>query len=382
MKKLLSLLAAALMGLMTVPPAGAGPSAGGLTSDNVEWVTHVPFDVATATGATIIGKYMYVTSWRNFSIYDLSDPLAPEQVADVPLGFMMENEDVDSNGEIMLFSEQNFVAGGTTPPNALHVWNVEDKSNPVEIGTLDGAGQHTMSCLDNCKWAYGSDGNIIDLRDPTNPKLLPNKWTDGLTISSPHDVNEVAPGRVMSSSDPLVVLNTKNPAKPKVITTSEPNGEFIHTSKWPSRGKDRFALTAGETWLPVADARCDDTSGAFTTWSTAGWSRGKPFKKLEVYRPPSGTYTDGYPPSGNTFGCSTHWFEPNPTFHNGGIVGVAFFNQGAHFLRVDGKGGITDEGWFVPHVGNSAAIEWPTKNIAYSIDLQRGFDVLKYNGKL
>ena len=381
MKKLFALLTTALMGIATVP-AVAGPSAGGVTSDNVEWVAYVPFDVATATGATIIGDYMYVTSWRNFSIYDVSDPLAPAQVADVPLGFMMENEDVDSNGEIMLFSEQNFVAGGTNPPNALHVWSVEDKSNPVEIGTLPGAGEHTMSCLDNCKWAYGSDGNIIDLRDPTDPKLLPNKWTDGLQISSPHDVNEVAPGRVMTSSDPLVVLDTTNPAKPKVITTSEPNGEFIHSSKWPSKGKDRFALTAGETWLPGADARCDSTSGAFTTWSTTGWQRGTPFKKLEVYRPKSGTYTDGSPPSGTTFGCSTHWFEHNPTFKNGGIVGVAFFNQGAHFLRVDNKGGISDEGWFVPHAGNSAAIEWPTNRVAYSIDLQRGFDILKYNGKL
>jgi hypothetical protein len=151
LKKLLILLAVALLGATAVP-AGAGPSAGGVTSDNVEWIDYIPFDVATASGASIIEDYMYVTSWRNFSIYDVSDPLHPALTATVPFGFKMENEDVDSNGEIMIFSETNFVAGGTTAPNALHVWNVEDKSNPVEIGTLDGAGQHTMSCLDDCKW--------------------------------------------------------------------------------------------------------------------------------------------------------------------------------------------------------------------------------------
>lgn len=382
MKKLFALLSVALLGATAVPSAGAGPSQGGLTSDNVEWISFVPFDFGTASGASIIDDYMYVTSWRNFSIYDVSDPLAPKLMSTVPFGFKMENEDVDSNGEIMIFSETNFVAGGETQPNALHVWNVEDKSNPVEMGTLSGAGQHTMSCLYQCKWLYGSDGFIIDLRDPSKPKKLDNMWTDGLTISSPHDVNELRPGRVLTASDPMVLLDTTNPAKPRVIATSEPNGEFIHSSKWPRGGADRFALSTGETWLPGADIRCDQTSGAFTTWDTTGWKKGLALKKIEVYRPPSGTYTDGYPPSGNTFGCSTHWFEPNPSFKDGGIVGVAFFNQGTHFLRVDGTGGVSDEGWFVPHAGNSASVEWVTNKIAYAIDLEKGFDVLRYNGRL
>ncbi|MGH2400897.1 MAG: hypothetical protein ACRDF6_13760, partial [bacterium] len=87
-------------------------------------------------------------------------------------------------------------------------------------------------------------------------------------------------------------------------------------------------------------------------------------------------------PTGTTFGCSTHWFEHHPTFRDGGIVAVTFFNHGTHFMRVDRKGKISDEGWFIPHAGNSAAVEWLTDRIVYAIDLQRGFDVLKYNGKL
>ena len=376
MKKLLALCAALLMGFTAIPSAGAGPSAGGLASDNVEWIEFVPFDFGTASGASIIGKYMYVTSWRNFSIYDISDPLSPQNVANVPFGFKFENEDVDSNGEIMLFSEEL--------PNAdLHIWNVEDKSNPVEMSVLEGAGQHTMSCLENCKWAYGSDGNIVDLRDPQNPKLLPNKWTDGLVISSPHDVNEVAPGRVLTSSDPMIVLDTTNPAKPKAIASSAANGEFIHSSKWPSKGRDRFALSTGETWVPGADIQCNSSSGGFTTWDTTGYQKGDAFKKVEVYRPPASTNTaeDGHLPAGTTFGCSTHWFEHHPTFRNGGLVAVTFFNHGLHFLRVDSKGHISNEDWFIPHGGNSAAVEWVNKRIVYAIDLQRGFDVLRYNGK-
>lgn len=374
MKKLFALLAAGLMAA-SVAPAGAGPSAGGLSSDNVEYITFVPFDFGTASGASIIGKYMYVTSWRNFSIYDVSDPLNPVSVSNTPFGFKFENEDVDSNGEIMLFSEE-------LPDPSLHIWNVEDKSNPVEMAVLDGAGQHTMSCLYKCKWAYGSDGFIIDLRDPANPKKLDNTWDEGLMISSPHDVNELKPGLVLTSSDPMVLLDTTNPAKPKAIATSGPNGEFIHSSKWPRGGADKFALSTGETWYPAADAACNEQSGGFSTWDTTGWQRGLAFKKVDTYRPPSGTYVDGHPPSGTTFGCSTHWFEPHPSFKNGGTVAVTFFNHGTHFMKVDPKGKISDDGWFIPHAGNSAAVEWMTDRIVYSIDLQNGFYVLKYNGKL
>jgi hypothetical protein len=373
-KKLLALLAAALMAV-TGTTAGAGPSAGGLTTDNVEWVTFVPFDFGTASGAEVIGKYMYVTSWRNFSIYDVSNPLDPQLVTTEPFGFKFENEDVESNGEILIFSEE-------LPQSTLHVWDVEDKSNPVQIAALAGAGQHTMSCLNDCKWLYGSDGYIIDLRDPANPKKLDNLWSDGLIVGSPHDVNELRPGLVLTASDPMLLLDTKNPAKPKLIASSEPMTEFIHTSKWPRGGKDKFALSTGETWLPAADAQCNESSGGFSTWDTTGWRSGKAFTKIETYRPPSGTYVDGHAPSGTTFGCSTHWFEAHPTFNNGGIVAVTFFNHGTHFMRVDPKGKISDEGWFIPHAGNSAAVEWMTKRIVYAIDLQKGFDVLQYNGKL
>jgi hypothetical protein len=128
--------------------------------------------------------------------------------------------------------------------------------------------------------------------------------------------------------------------------------------------------------------RCDDSSGGFSTWDTTGWQNHKAFTKIDTYRPRSGTYVDGHPPTGTTFGCSTHWFEPHRSFKNGGTVAVTFFNHGTHFMKVDPKGKISDDGWFIPHAGNSAAVEWVTDRIVYAIDLQNGFYVLKYNGKL
>ncbi|MGH2734654.1 MAG: hypothetical protein ACRDKZ_03660, partial [Actinomycetota bacterium] len=95
--------------------AARGPGEFGVTSDNVAHVAFVPFEIGTATGARFAGRHLYVTGWKSFSIYDVSDPLAPEQVSQVPLGFKFENENVSTNGRIMLFAEQ-------APIDSLHVW--------------------------------------------------------------------------------------------------------------------------------------------------------------------------------------------------------------------------------------------------------------------
>ena len=109
-----------LDGLAANQPAGAMPRALGetpstkvFTSRNVERIGFLPFtadqplgrpanelvpnapaEVLTATGANIRGDYMYLTSWKNISIYDISNPLRPRLTAIRPVGFQFENENV------------------------------------------------------------------------------------------------------------------------------------------------------------------------------------------------------------------------------------------------------------------------------------------------
>jgi hypothetical protein len=359
-----------------VPGATAGPSAGGISSDNVEHVAFVPFEVGTATGASIFGKFMVVTSWKSFSIYDISDPAVPERLSTTPFGFKFENEDVATNGKIMLFSE-------SLPGNELHIWDIEDKTNPVEIASVPGAGNHTTSCVLRCKYAYGSEGTITDLRNPAKPKLLKTKWGDGKPAgNNGHDVTEVAPGLVLTSTNPMMFLDArKNPAKPKLLATSTDQEAFVHSNLWPRNAKDKFALSTGETWTPGPSGRCTENSAGLTTWDTTGWKKRKTFSELDTFRMKNGTYVDGNPAFNAPFGCSSHWFDTHPKWKNGGIVAAAFYNHGTRFLKVDRKGKISEAGWFLPHAGGTSAAYWVTDKIAYAIDYQRGFDVLKYNGK-
>jgi hypothetical protein len=360
---------------MLPPSVTAGPSQGGFSSDNVEWIAHIPFQVGSATGAKVVGKYLYVTSWREFSIYDVSDPMDPQLLSTTPFGFKFENEDVATNGEIMLFSE-------TIPQQILHVWNIEDKSNPVEIGQVgDGAGDHTTECILDCKFGYGSEGSVSDLRDPANPKLLGNYFEDkpGGTEDA-HDVNEVAPGRVLTSSRPILLLDArKNQVHPKVLAVGDDEKITggIHSNTWPNDGKDPIVMFSSES---NATGRCTGDNGAFMTWDGSDWARSHSLKLLDIYQLSNGVWADGAPPA-NGLGCSAHWFQEHPAFRNGGLVALGSYEHGTRFVDIASTGKIKEIGWFVPHAGSTSAAYWMTDRLVYAVDYSRGIDILSYTGK-
>ena len=385
MRKLAALLAVGSMMLLALLPgtqAVAGPGPHGVTSDNVEHVAFIPFEIGTATGANFFSKgkddYMIVTSWRSFSIYNINDPAAPEIVGDpVPFGFKFENEDVATDGNIMLFSE-------SLPQNILHIWNIEDVTNPVEIATLDGAGDHTTSCILKCKWAYGSEGTISDLRDPAKPKLMEEKWGDNATPpnNNGHDVTEVANGLVLTSTNPMMFLDArKNPLEPKVLAMSTQQEGFVHSNLWPRNATDKFAMSTGETCC-AAEQCGPDTSAGLSTWDTTGWNKTHTFKEIDTWYAPNGTITDGGTVANAPFGCSSHWFTTHPKWKNGGLIAAGWYNSGTRLLEVNAKGKISEVGYFLPTGGGTSGAYWINDEIVYAVDYQRGFDVLRYTGKV
>ncbi|MGH2755893.1 MAG: LVIVD repeat-containing protein [Actinomycetota bacterium] len=384
----MSLLPRRLVGLLalTVPlslgTVAAGPGQHGVTSDNVEHVAFVPFEVGTATGAQVVGDYLYVTSWKSFSIYDVSDPLEPQLLAQEPFGFKFENENVTTNGRIMLFAEQ-------VPVDSLHVFDVEDKSNPTEIAVLDGAGTHTATCILDCSYSYGTydlngpegpstGATLVDLRDPADPKDL-GRWNEKLPADKIHDVIEVSPGRVLTASAPLMYLDArKNPLRPKLLASGTNIEKREHSAVWPNRGKDRFIISSFET---NATPRCEAGTGDLTVWDASKWRQTHTFTEIDHWRISNGTYVDGRP-AANGLGCSPHWFQEHPSFRNGGILAAGFYDHGTRFLRVGSNGKISEVGYFLPWHGSTSAAYWLTDEVVYSVDYERGIDILRYKGKL
>jgi LVIVD repeat-containing protein len=358
-----------LPALALIPPAQAVGF--GL---NVEWVGTFPLTNDSA-GARRLGNYFYITTSTALYIFDIHDPLNPGltgflQFTQTP---QFAQEDVDTNGKILLIDDS--------------VIDVSDKANPVVLSTHGGS-SHTISCVLDCTWAYASNGTIIDLRNPAQPRTSTSRWTNVTApVSSAHDVTEIAPGVIMTSSDPVMLLDArKDPEHPVLISKGPRRSLFTHSTLWPHEGQDKIALVGGESGASVG---CTSADAYFATFDASkGWpeydEQGNlvklgEFTPIDEYRVRSGTYTDGYAAVNQ---WCTHWFETNPTYDNGGLIAQAWYEDGVRMLNIKPDGQIDEVGWFVPVAGSTSGVYWITDRIMYASDYQRSFDILRYTGPL
>jgi hypothetical protein len=360
---------------LAVPGSGQAVPPPGFASENIEWLGNVPLHADTA-GARIRDGYLYVTSSHELTIYDIADPVNPKPLSTLPIPQQpyFAEEDVDTNGKVLLIGTMQ----------ALLVIDVRDKTLPKLTGVLQGGDSHTITCVLDCTWSYASYGQIVDLRDPANPKVA-GDWKAARKggPGTQHDVTEVSPGIVVTSSVQMWVLDARNdPAHPKVLATgTTADKRFIHANLWPRGGKDRLLLVGGETSEAGTGASCSDPSaGAFMTWDTKGWQTSKKLRLLDSYRPSTLTPSSGGALAYETY-CS-HWFTPRPGWKDGGQVAVGWYEHGTRLLTVSTAGAIKEMGYFVPAATTASAAYWVTKDLLYVLDYQRGLDILRvHDGK-
>lgn len=363
-------VAAVALGLSAaLAPMSAAPGLG-VASENVTYVKTIPLEIGTVTGARQVGDALFVGGAKGFSIYDVSDPVEPALLNTTLSGPRFPNEDIDTNGEILLLSNQD-----TPVATGLEVYDVTDRTDPTLLGRVEGLKDHTFSCVLDCRWAYGSRGAIVDLRVPSRPRLA-GSWGASMPNDG-FDVTEVSPGVVLTSTRVIRLLDARrDPVNPETVAIgSTGDNRLIHSNRWPRQGKDRFFLVQGET--PLSQV-CDRDTGAFMTWDASDYRRTRTFRMIDEYRVGNGTYTDGNP-AVNGLGCTAMWFQHHPSFRNGGLVVSGFFEHGTRFLHVDGRGEISEVGYFMPIGGNTIATYWISKKIVYAFDLQRGLDILEFS---
>ena len=290
----LSMFLALPAGLVGAREADVSASTG-VSSSNVEWLTTIPLEAGTWSGARIVKGRLYVAGSKSFSIYDVSDPESPQLLSITPIGFQFVNEDVDTNGEIMLLSDDR-------GQQKFHVWDVSDPTKPVKLAEMPGMPDHTFACVLDCTWAYGAGGSIIDLADPANPRSA-GRWHEPMPGLWGFDTFEVKPGVVITASQVMHLLDgRKDPAKPKVLAQGGAHDRrYLHSIRWPNQGRDRFILVQAEANLRP---QCNETAGAFMTYDATTIPRAKSFNMIDEFRVEgTGTYVDGNPPA-NAVGCS------------------------------------------------------------------------------
>ncbi len=438
------MLAAGLVaGLGTV---AAGPTPGGFTSTDVEWLSYVPFDIGTATGLTVRNDLAFVTSWRAVSVYDIKDVRNPQLLSTVPFGFRFENEDVSGNDELLLFAE-------SLPGDTLWIYDITDPSNPVEIAGIDGAGDHTTQCILDCTWTMGSDGSVVYLggtvesvkADARLIRQCPegavydevgNCVLDGEVVEggaeldwrklvglrgSNHDVELIQQDLVMTTpiSDDFQVLDVSNPLDPVVLGRGKhpnPGPWLFHSGEWFREGQDRWILQQGEDNF---NPQCGEGNGPIVLFdvlkspigedgelakgtleqgrkATEAFFNAEGDPELEAEAtlkyPIQTQLTDTYAvgngvyadgsPAVNALGCSAHWFDDQPDFRDGGLVAVGYYEHGTRFLEVTGDGRLLERGWFLPHGGSTSAAYWLDERTVWAVDYTRGIDILEWTGEI
>jgi hypothetical protein len=401
MRALLSSLLAS--GCLLLPAAAsaepaAPPLPDAVMSDNVEYLGSIKQDVGLTTGARIVGERMFVTSGKNISIYDISDPAAPRELGGMTANIAWENEEVPTNGKVLGVASDFYSVGvpecvaAMAPAGCVQLFDVRDPADVKQVGVVP-IPNHTAECALDCQFFYGSSGTIIDARgvlEGKEPKVI-GDWIDalrkqGIDEDSCHHIREIRPGVLLTACQPFAVISINardggSPATPKVLYTGKAE-KFVHSARWPRQGNDRFVLTGGEQNFT---GRCEANNSEFSVYS-AGRVLARTSDRFQgpvAQVPPAGNgvYADGKPVAG-ALGCSVHWFQEHPTFRNGGLVAISEYEDGVRFLQIKPGGNIVEQGYFLSLGSSSSSPKWAGKDdVLYSIDYVRGIDILRYKGE-
>jgi len=398
MRSLRAAVVATLLILGLAAPAAAEPALpDAVMSANVEYLGSIQQDVGLTAGAKVVGDRLFVTSGKNISIYDISDPANPQPLGGMKANVAWENEEVPTNGKVLAVASDFYSVGvpecvaALAADGCVQFFDVRDPSDIRQVGTIPIA-NHTAECVLDCQYFYGRAGTIIDARgilDGTAPKVIGN-WIDelraqGVDERSCHHIREIRPGVLLTACQPFAAISVNaedggSPAHPKVLYTGEA-AKFVHSSRWPREGGDKFVLTGGEQNFT---GRCERNNSEFSVYSAdkvlAGQSTQFEGPLSQVPPAGNGLYADGKPVAG-ALGCSVHWFQEHPTFRDGGLVAISEYEDGVRFLQITPDGGIQEQGYFLSLGSSSSSPKWAGKDdILYSIDYQRGIDILRWNG--
>jgi hypothetical protein len=380
-----------------------------VATDNVEFVGRFPEHFGTA-GGRLLGDRFYLTDPRGVYVYDVSTPEDPQLLGALALpqsdtSAALAQEDPDTDGSILLVDAIDVSSGSASA--TLKVVDVSDPTRMAVIGSAPVA-DHTWTCVSTatvgCAYAYGRTGYIVDLTDPTSPTVLDTSWREHVGVSEgfgntpyTHDLTEVRTGRVMSAGEHNVLMDTTDPAAPRLLNDLVVDYHTFgyHSVEWPNDGRDPFLVAgteiAPEGPLNLAGSDCQGEGSWINTYGTRDVAKGDrlaersgntrqvrnaEFELLDSYHVADrGIFLDGNAPA-HTLYCA-HWMELAPSFDGGGRMVAAYYDWGTRFVDIAPDGTMEEFGWFVPAEGYAGSAQWITDDVVYVMDYRRGLEVLR-----
>jgi len=360
------------------------PGPGYIATSNVSHVLTLPLDT-DSIGARVLpdGDFLLRTA-KGVTIYSTENPAlpTPKGFVAVPATPNQERENIDTNGKVLVT--------GQAYDGILYVVDITNRTTPRLVTAATGMADHTNTCVNDCSYVYGSEGTIVDLRDPAAPRKVSGTWFNriGGVVRGSHDLTEVQPGIVVAASNPVVMMDVRDPENPVLLAKGDlPDSRYMHGVEWPNGGTDRFLLGGSETSLG-----CQAELGSFVVWDTQEAQEAladpeySPDPEFPLDLAFTGQYQldrglptgmEGKAPASQHCG---HWFTEHPEFEDGGLVAMGWYTSGVRFLEVTDEGTVEERGFWQPLPGVSSAAFWVDEEHVWVTDYTgRGIDVLRFD---
>jgi hypothetical protein len=284
---------------------------------------------------------------------------------------------------------------------------------------------HTASCIKECQFAYlagtGDGIQIVDLRDPANPKKA-GRFKPAITDIATHDVQVYGEGLAwIVGGGGTAAYDVRDPLNPRMVMRSDEHitnsgqlgfpgpdpvfgiggkGEtpidLIHHDSLRfggSHSKGRFAPRPGKTYPAGGSGKVVGVveedynrptcagAGSFQTWGITGRRTSTGARKLvllDLYETELESLANGRGWAPVTGLCSAHYFDERDRLVAGG-----WYEEGTRFLDVSDPAGIRQVGYWVPTKGETWSVLFaptdPKGEIVYALDFARGIDVLRFD---
>ena len=346
---------------------------------------------------------------EDLEIFDVSTPTDPQLMGTVTLDVEFENEQVPTNESVLGISGQtpSATARGicpssypTTPsgclgsstcatPRTRGLPRSRERATTrrvhprLHVHVRLGRSDHRPARRARGRRRTASEA-------PANRDQRHLKDSAGYPFTRVPSQRRVGRAIVFTACDPFYFLRVvgkgASPATPKVSSVGQlPAGAgrreaLRHSVRWPL-DTEKFMLEGGETNF---QGRLRGTSNGASRPPVASGRREATFKgplsECRRCTAPTPTATRRRPRS---TGCSVHWFEPHPSSRAAASSRWPPYDNGTRFQRVapDGRDH-RGQGFFQPLGFETSAPELGAgPDVVYSIDYQRGIDVLRWKGR-
>jgi hypothetical protein len=423
--------------LLPAPLAPAAAEEPGEHSDNLTYVKNIPYEARNGTTpnrgsdiefAKIRGKqYALAGSYNNgLQIVDISKPDKAQTVGIYDCGVTQGDVQVfrqaDEPGRVFVTytSDTTGVVDSTCyqeakalgyeveksngrAKNGTFIADITDVRNPKTVSFAEVAqGSHNQTVHPSGDYMYNSNSDLItsfmpaievfDIRDPANPVQIteiPLPTRPGLGTES-HDItfNEEGSRAYSAALSQGVIINTENPAEPKLITSFlDPTINLWHQSDPVTVGDREFLLVEDEFIGAIGTGQCPN--GGMHVYDITGDNELDPVKvgywNIDEVRT-TNKATDS---------CTAHVFDIHEDEQ---IMTIAFYNGGVRVVDLGGLEGITLGDTSVTGEGlkeiaffrTSNANSWAAKTpfiekdgdfFLYGNDRNRGLDIYRFEAE-